>query len=69
MSDSVCVFKNPGAGKTCIQYSMFFFCANVHFEAKPSEVIKMEGDPSFELVTEFKKKCAIVYIEHVEYIK
>ena len=57
--------KHGGGGNT---HSVFevFFCANVHFEAKPSKVIGKEGDPFFNVGPGFKKKCAIVYIEYAE---
>ena len=45
------------------------FCANVHFKAQVRKVVGEEGDPSFGVCPGFKNKCAIIYIEHAEYIK
>ena len=46
-----------------------FFCANVHFKAKPSKVVVEEGDPFSNVSPGSKNKCAINYMEHAEYIE
>ena len=57
--------RNLGAGKIRIQSSIVF-CVDVHFEAKPSEVVGKEGDTSFDFSPRFQNKIAIVYIDHGE---
>ena len=65
VSGSIPVLKKPGGGgEICIQSSRGFFCANVHFNAKPRKVIRKEGDPSLDVGTGFKNKCLIIYIEY-----
>ena len=46
-----------------------FFCADLNFEAKPSEVVGKKGDTSFDVSLGFKNKCAVIYIDNAEYIK
>ena len=65
----MCVKETLGQVKYAFSIRGGFFCANVHFEAKPSEVIKKEGDPFFDVGPGFRNKCTIVYIEHAEYTK
>ena len=57
MSGSVCVLKKLGGGENTHSVFEFFFCANVHFEAKPSEVIRKEGDPSLDVGPELRKNA------------
>ena len=45
------------------------FYANVHFEAKLSEVVGKEGDHYFGVGTRFKNKLAFIYIHLAEYIE
>ena len=49
MSGSVCVFKNLGAEKNTQSVFKVFFCASVHFKAKPSKVVVKGGDPFFNV--------------------
>ena len=69
MSGSICVFKKPGGGENVHSVLKIFFCANDNIKAKLSKVIGKEGALSFDVGPGFKNKCAIVYIEHAEYIK
>ena len=55
-----------GAGRLHIQSLRDFFCDNVNFEAKPSEVVGEEGDPYFDVGPGLKNKFAVVYIEDAE---
>ena len=57
------------AGRIHIHSLREFFCANVNFKAKPREAVGKEDDPYFDVVTGFKSKCAIIYINHVELTK
>ena len=56
--------RNLGVGIIRIQYLRGFFCANVHFKAKPSKVVGEDIDPSFDVGPGFKSKCVVIYIEH-----
>ena len=47
MSGSVRILKKHGGGENTHSVFKVFFCANVHFESKPSKVIVKEVDPSF----------------------
>ena len=50
MTGSVCVFLKPGGMEnTHSVFNRFFFCASVHFEAKPSKVIIKGGDSFFDV--------------------
>ena len=69
MSGSVRVLKKSGGGENAHSVFEVFFFANVHFEAKPSEVIGKEGDPFFDVGPGLKNKCDIVYIYHAESIE
>ena len=62
MIGSVRVLNKPGGRNNTLSVFEVFFCANVHFEAKPSEVIRKEGDNFFDVGPGFKNECAIVYI-------
>ena len=61
--------KKPGCGKRMHPVFRDFFCANVHFEAKLREVVGEEGHYFFYVGPVFKDKCAVIYINHSEYIK
>ena len=62
MSGTVCMLNKTGAGKIRIQSSMIFFCANVYFKAKPSEVVGKDGGPYFGVGTGLKKMCHNIHI-------
>ena len=43
-SGKIYALKKPGVRKKMHSVLRYFFCANVHFEAKPSEMVVEEGD-------------------------
>ena len=55
MSGGVFVLKKPGGRGNKHSVSEGFLCVNVYFEAKPSKVIRKEGDPFFGVGPGFKK--------------
>ena len=57
VSGSVCVLNKPRGGVNTHSLFEGFFCAKVHFEAKPSKVIRKEGDPFFDVGPGFKKNA------------
>ena len=66
VSCSIHVLKKPwGRGNMHLVFEEFF-CANMHFKAKPMKVVRKEGDPFFDVVPGFKSKFAVVYTEHAE---
>ena len=53
----------------CIQSLMVIPGSDVHFKYKPSKVVGKEGNTFFNVSSVLKNKCAVVYIDHVEYIE
>ena len=49
------MLKKPGCRENTHSVFEGFFCANVHFEAKPIKVVGKEGDTSFNVCPELKK--------------
>ena len=64
VSGKVCALKETGGGKKMHSVFEGFFRANVHFDAKPSKVVREEGDPFFDVGPGFKDKSAVIYINH-----
>ena len=56
VSGSVCVLNKPRGKKNTHSVFEDFFCADVQFEAKTSEVVGEEGDTSLDISPGFTKK-------------
>ena len=50
-------------------FEVFVSCVNVHFEAKPSKVVREEGGSSLDVSPGSKDECAVIYKKHEEGIK
>ena len=59
VSDSVCVLEKPEGGENTHSVFEVFFCASVHFKAKPSKVVGKEGDAFSMLFLDSKKNAPL----------
>ena len=59
-SCSVCMINKPWCRKNMHSVFKVFFCSNVYFEDKPSEVVGKYGDPSFNVGPVFQNKFSVI---------